>query len=191
MAEQAGSGRPLDVTDRTYFEPRFGSGLGHVRLHDDDRAAALTDEAGAAAFTVGSHVFLGRGAVQPDPGPACALLAHELAHVEQRHVTRTLWRTPKDPSANAQRLQVFAESVSHAARVLAEAFNRRAGAGNRLFIGLGSRFISFFDTDGALLDRVPVKELQRLKLHLRRLRHQEQPAHRDHLCRGSRTGRGR
>lgn len=162
VAEQAGSGRPLDPADRTYFEPRFGLGLGHVRLHDDERAAALADAADAAAFTVGSHVFLGRGAAPPGSGSGRALLAHELAHVEQRHATPTLWRAPKGRPAKAQRLEVFADSVHYAAQLLAETFTRRAGAGNRLFIGLGSRFIAFFDTNGAPLEQVPVKETQRL-----------------------------
>jgi hypothetical protein len=81
-AELAGSGRPLDPADRAYFE-RFGTGLGHVRLHDDQRAAALAEAADAAAFTVGSHVFLDRGAAPLGSPDGRALLAHELAHVQQ------------------------------------------------------------------------------------------------------------
>ena len=42
-------GQPLPVSARSFFEPRFGRGLGHVRLHTDARAAGLARTASAEA----------------------------------------------------------------------------------------------------------------------------------------------
>lgn len=165
VAEQAGGGRPLGTTDRAFFEPRFGAGLGHVRVHDGERAAALADAAGAAAFTVGSHIFLGRAG----QSAGYPVLAHELAHVEQKHTRPVLWRAPKTKGGSGggpvERLEVFADSTSYAAQVLAEGFRLRAGSARRLFVGLSTRFVAFFDTDGAPIDRVAVKEDQRFAFH--------------------------
>ncbi|SCL34944.1 protein of unknown function [Micromonospora rhizosphaerae] len=165
VAEQAGAGRPLGSTDRAFFEPRFGAGLGHVRVHDGLRAAALADAAGAAAFTVGSHIFLGRDASTA----SYPLLAHELAHVEQRHTRPVLWRAPKTKGGGGgrpvERLEVFADSMSYAAQVLAEGFRIRFGPGRRVFVGLTARYVSFFDTDGAPIDRVSIKEDHRFAFH--------------------------
>jgi hypothetical protein len=48
-----------------------------VRVHSDAQAAASAQAVDALAYTVGSHVVLGRGA-QPDT------LAHELVHTVQQ-----------------------------------------------------------------------------------------------------------
>ena len=71
-------GEPLDPRTRAAFEPRFGHDFGHVRVHDDDRAADSAAAVGARAYTVGPHIVLGaQGATQ-------GLLAHELTHVVQQ-----------------------------------------------------------------------------------------------------------
>jgi hypothetical protein len=159
VAELAGSGRPLGDAERAYFEPRFGMNLRGVRVHDDPRAAALAEAAAAAAFTVGSHIFLGREGA----GSGYPLLAHELAHVEQRHADPVLLRAPKKGGGGRAtvRLIVEADSMNYAARILADAFRIRGGPHRRMFVGLSSRFVSFFDADGAPIDQVAIKEDQR------------------------------
>jgi hypothetical protein len=74
----AEAGRPLDSDSRSFFEPRLGLDLGHVRVHNDNRAADSARSVGARAYTVGSHIVLG-----PNEG-GHRLLAHELVHVVQQ-----------------------------------------------------------------------------------------------------------
>jgi hypothetical protein len=71
----AAGGRPLDASERAFFEPRFGHDFSHVRVHSDERAGDLAALLHARAFTVGTEIFLGRQAADR------RVLAHELAHV--------------------------------------------------------------------------------------------------------------
>jgi hypothetical protein len=75
----AAPGRPLNASTRSYFEPRFGSDLSHVRVHSDDAARRSAASIGARAYTHGADVFYAAG---ERPGPD-RLTAHELAHVVQ------------------------------------------------------------------------------------------------------------
>ncbi|HET7502158.1 MAG TPA: DUF4157 domain-containing protein [Kofleriaceae bacterium] len=84
LAGQLGPGRPLDGSARTRMESAFGHPFGDVRVHADDRAAALSRELEARAFTLGSHVAFGAGEFHPGTPVGDALLAHELAHVVQQ-----------------------------------------------------------------------------------------------------------
>lgn len=65
--------RPLTSEDRAFFEPRFGWDFSRVRIRQDDGEA---ERRGAAAFTLGHQIALGREADR-------SVLAHELAHVVQ------------------------------------------------------------------------------------------------------------
>jgi hypothetical protein len=71
-------GQPLDASVRRDLEPRLGWDFSRVRVHDDERAARSADEVGAAAYTSGDHVVVGRG------GMTRHLWAHELGHVIQQ-----------------------------------------------------------------------------------------------------------
>ncbi|HLT37898.1 MAG TPA: DUF4157 domain-containing protein, partial [Enhygromyxa sp.] len=80
----AGGGRPLDPTTRAYFELRFGTDLGAVRLHDDAKAAAEARSLGATAFTLGNHISFGAGPADTASTDGRRLLAHEIAHTIQQ-----------------------------------------------------------------------------------------------------------
>ena len=84
LAAERGGGRPLEPEIRTDFEPRLGHDLSGVRVHSGHRAAALSGEIGARAFTHGSDIFFGAGRFDPDSKPGRRLLAHELTHVVQQ-----------------------------------------------------------------------------------------------------------
>lgn len=71
-------GRPLDVATRSDMEARLGADLSDVRLHTDAAAQRSAREVGARAYTVGSHVVIGRD------GADKVTLAHELTHVIQQ-----------------------------------------------------------------------------------------------------------
>ena len=79
-----GSGHPLSPDLRARFEPVLRHDLRSVRIHSDAEAAASARSFGAAAYTVGAHVFFGHGAFAPHTQPGRRLLAHELVHVVQQ-----------------------------------------------------------------------------------------------------------
>ena len=77
-------GRPLGAGTRSFFEPRFGTDLSHVRVHTDGRSAESAKAVNATAYTVGHNVVFGRGAYAPGSDAGRRLMAHELAHVGQQ-----------------------------------------------------------------------------------------------------------
>jgi hypothetical protein len=80
---------PLDPLARSALAPRFGNGLGHIRVHEGTAAVRAARSIGALAFAVGQSVVLG----EPHTGGTRAgrlhLLAHEVAHVEQQQQARS------------------------------------------------------------------------------------------------------
>lgn len=81
-------GSPLAPYLRAFFESRLGRDLSAVRIHAGREAEGPTDRLDAHAFTLGHHVWLGRGQ-QPS---ANFLLAHELAHVVQQRQPQVVQR---------------------------------------------------------------------------------------------------
>ena len=79
-----GGGRPLEESERAYFEPRFGYDFGQVRMHTDTRAAETAQAVNAQAYTVGRDVVFGAGKYAPGTGEGRRLMAHELTHVVQQ-----------------------------------------------------------------------------------------------------------
>jgi hypothetical protein len=100
----ASSSQPLDVSARSFMEPRFGHDLGHVRVHADERAAESARAVGALAYTVGSKIVFGRGQYAPATQTGRRLLAHELTHVEQQRGQPAVQRVcdvSQKPTGNA------------------------------------------------------------------------------------------
>jgi hypothetical protein len=81
---RSSGGEPLADPVREDIEQRLGLALDDVTIHRDSAAAAASDEVGANAFTLGSHVFFGAGKFSPESGEGRRLLAHELTHVAQQ-----------------------------------------------------------------------------------------------------------
>ena len=79
-----GGGQPLPTSLRRDLEPRFGTDLSGVRVHNDTRAAELSAAVGAHAFTTRQEIFFGAGEYRPDTQAGRRLLAHELAHTVQQ-----------------------------------------------------------------------------------------------------------
>ncbi|OYY94802.1 MAG: hypothetical protein B7Y41_04315 [Hydrogenophilales bacterium 28-61-23] len=78
------SGAALPPSVRRFMEPRFGANFNNVRVHTGARAANLSQQLSARAFTVGNNVFFGNGQFQPDSRDGRELLAHELTHTIQQ-----------------------------------------------------------------------------------------------------------
>jgi Domain of unknown function (DUF4157) len=66
------------------MESAFGYDFSRVRVHTDARAAELSADLNARAFTIGSDIAFGTGEYQPGTLIGDALVAHELAHVVQQ-----------------------------------------------------------------------------------------------------------
>ena len=76
-------GDALPAAVRGFFEPRFGEGLGDVRVHADPVAAASARDVGALAYSSGLHIVFGAGRFQPGTRDGDWLIAHEIAHTLQ------------------------------------------------------------------------------------------------------------
>jgi hypothetical protein len=88
----AGPGRSLSSAERAFFEPRLGSDLSSVRLHDGALAGALSRSIGARAFARGNDIYFGAGQFRPATTEGRRLLAHELVHTRQPHSARVIAR---------------------------------------------------------------------------------------------------
>ena len=113
-------GAPLSPEALSYFEPRFGHPLGHVRIHDDGSANRMASDIGARAFTHGSDIYFGEDEFDPGSPGGRHLLAHEITHVFQQGGTGggmiqrvpmpapAAGATPRVPPAPAPRADVIA-----------------------------------------------------------------------------------
>lgn len=76
-----GGGAPLAAPVRRRMETAFGTGLGHVRVHDGAQAGQLSAAISAQAFTTGNDIFFGAGRFAPHTPDGERVLAHEIGHV--------------------------------------------------------------------------------------------------------------
>ncbi len=98
LAQATASGSPLEPAVRADMDPRFGADFGPVRVHRDERAGRLAARLRARAFTIGPHVFFGRGEYRPAQQDGAELIAHELTHTIQQGAAR-----PRPETAAAAR----------------------------------------------------------------------------------------
>jgi hypothetical protein len=82
-ASQSG-GAPLPPNVRGFMEPRFRANFGNVRVHTGDKAANLSRQVSAQAFTVGNQIFFGKDRFRPETSDGKELIAHELTHTIQQ-----------------------------------------------------------------------------------------------------------
>ena len=86
-------GQPLPESVRAYFESRFGYDFSRVRVHTDSKAAQISRELDAEAFTYGGAIYFGAGRPPIDTSSGRKLLAHELTHVIQQSNGPAIQRT--------------------------------------------------------------------------------------------------
>ncbi len=84
IAALRGQGGALPDGIRQEMEARLGADFTSVSIHTGGEAAALCEQVGARAFTVGSDIFFAAGEYAPDTEPGRRLLVHELTHVVQQ-----------------------------------------------------------------------------------------------------------
>src|SRR5258706_206358 len=61
-----GEGSALAPEMQEHFSASYGQDMSGVRVHNDSKANAAADRAGAEAFTYGKDVFFGSGRFQPE-----------------------------------------------------------------------------------------------------------------------------
>src|SRR5205814_7469019 len=84
ISNSQASGAPLPPSVRGFMESRFGADFSGVRVHTNDRAASLSRQVSAQAFTVGNQIFFGKDRFQPETHEGKELIAHELTHTLQQ-----------------------------------------------------------------------------------------------------------
>lgn len=84
VQQQLGDGQTISGAQASRFGQAFGKSFSDVRIHTDSKAVQLSKQMGARAFTVGNHVAFGAGEYRPGSITGDALMAHELAHVQQQ-----------------------------------------------------------------------------------------------------------
>ena len=115
ISNRMSGGAPLPPGVRGFMEPRFGADFSGVRIHTDDKAAQLSQQVSAKAFTVGGHVFFGKDAFRPDTPDGRELIAHELTHTIQQGAV--VQRTGDPAVQRAEQPTVTAQSPSAVQRL--------------------------------------------------------------------------
>jgi len=93
-----GSGQPLPMVLRRFFEPRFGQDFADVRVHTTAGDAKVAEAVGARAFTIGRGIVFGAGQYAPGTSEGRRLLGHELTHTLQQsgRAHPSIHRSPED-----------------------------------------------------------------------------------------------
>lgn len=84
LKEQQGKGVPLSPEVRQEMGSAIGADFRNVNIHTGDKAAELSSELGAQAFTHGNDVYFNSGKYDTESAAGKHLLAHELTHVVQQ-----------------------------------------------------------------------------------------------------------
>lgn len=82
-----GSGQALPADTRGAMESAFGADFGGVRVHTGNEAVQMNKALSAQAFTHGSDIYFNAGKYEPGSAEGKGLLAHELTHVVQQHLS--------------------------------------------------------------------------------------------------------
>lgn len=79
-----GGGQKLNGKAKNEMESGFGADFSNVNIHTDGKAAEMSDQIGAQAFTHGNDVYFNQGKFDPSSTEGKHLLAHELTHTIQQ-----------------------------------------------------------------------------------------------------------
>ena len=80
----SGSGSKIDQQTNNFMSQRFGHSFNDVTIHSDTRAAKLSNDLHAKAFTVGKDIYFNQNQYDPASEEGRHLLAHELTHTIQQ-----------------------------------------------------------------------------------------------------------
>jgi hypothetical protein len=80
-----GSGNALPSATKSFMESHLSADFSNVNIHADNKAANLSQQLHAHAFTVGNDIYFNEGKFSPQSSDGKRLLAHELTHVLQQN----------------------------------------------------------------------------------------------------------
>jgi hypothetical protein len=130
ISGQMGGGEELPAGQRAGLESGLGVSLDRVRVHGGESAAQAAGSVGAKAFTVGQHIFLGRGGAVPD------VVAHEVVHtVQNRSIAASPTVSAGTPTTEPSSA-VETEAASIAARLTSGAPTEVTGRGSAAVAGV-------------------------------------------------------
>ena len=104
ISASQGNGTKLGNPIRQKMEQGFGADFSSVRIHNDSKAASLSRDLNAQAFTVGNDIFFGAGQYQPQSPSGQHLLAHELTHTLQQGGLGTIRK--RGPQAKVSKVEI-------------------------------------------------------------------------------------
>ncbi|HEU4507183.1 MAG TPA: DUF4157 domain-containing protein [Pyrinomonadaceae bacterium] len=84
IRSELSGGNPLSSSVRGPMEKAYGTSFSNVKVHTNSKAAELSANLDARAFTIGSDIAFAAGEFKPGTLVGDALIAHELAHVAQQ-----------------------------------------------------------------------------------------------------------
>jgi hypothetical protein len=124
---ELGSGSAMEGSHASRLGTAMGDSFDDVQIHTDGVAARKATELGARAFTVGKHVAFAAGEYRPGTPEGDALLAHELAHVQQQRGAAPAAEQKKrsDDEASSEAYETDADTA--AAGALARLYGDSAG----------------------------------------------------------------
>ncbi len=93
LSQSKGGGAPMPSRHNEEMSRAFGKDLSSVRIHTDARAADMSNQLQAKAFTHGKDIYFGANQ-HADTKAGKHLLAHELTHVVQQAPAQTISRVP-------------------------------------------------------------------------------------------------
>ena len=79
-----GAGRGLEPAVAARMGRVVNADVSRVQIHDDPKSGRMAERLGARAFAVGRHIAFATNQYAPGTPVGDALLAHELAHVDQQ-----------------------------------------------------------------------------------------------------------
>src|SRR5664279_875344 len=91
-----GHGKTMDSNTKSFMESRFGTVFDKVKIHNNRESAQLSRNLQAKAFATGNDIYFNDGQYQPESTEGRRLLAHELAHINQKGNEIRLAPMPKD-----------------------------------------------------------------------------------------------
>ena len=91
-----GRGKNMEANTKTFMESRFGTSFDKVKIHNNKESVQLSRDLQAKAFTAGNDIYFNEGQYKPESTEGRRLLAHELAHVNQKRTEIRRQPMPKD-----------------------------------------------------------------------------------------------
>jgi len=92
LNQSKGKGESLNPEVQGKMESNIGADFNNVRIHTDDRAAEMSQQLNAKAFTQGSDIYFNKGQYDANKQSGKHLLAHELTHTVQQGASAKIAR---------------------------------------------------------------------------------------------------